>query len=504
MTTLALETIAGMIKLGDLGPIYRGEFRKEHCTDAGSETLFDFLANYHRITEGNGRIPSIGVIRERFPHLTLPEPAEIVDLPGLVYEARIFKTKLRVQTLIDQMVNAMEAADPVAELRTVRTAFDEIMKEAASAQDMSFKDVAMEILDDYMAKDILKQGIPWPWRTLNNATSGMHRGEFYIVAGRPKSRKTFVALYIAAYLVRVCRLRVLFISPEMPAKQVMLRFMAFLAMVPYSSFKKGELTIEEERELYDIITTLVDSMNGFVETIEEERSVYRQATTDYEAAEGAFIVSKATGQPVTFIEAKIKEHNPDVVIVDSFYRLNAPGAKHYDADWKAVTNVSRHLKDMAMTHNVVLIGTHQLNREADKSVGSLANLALSDAFAQDCDLALRVITAKRKAGDRSAIVVLGGRETDCEGVFIHNEPCSNFEEIEPILPHKKKMLLDMLNEEFAEEDAEAERQKKAAPPRQNGRFQESAKTMARKQSPIVSSGFSAAAIAAVEGGGLEE
>lgn len=468
MSTIALEAIAGMIKLGDLGPIHRGEFRKEHCTDAGSETLFDFLVNYRRITDGNGRVPSFSVIKERFPHLTLPEPAEVVDLPGLVYEARVFKTKLRVQSLTDKMVSALEAVDPLAELRTVRVEFDEIMKDAASSRDMSFKDVALDILDDYMAKDILKQGIAWPWKSLNEATSGMHRGEFYIIAGRPKSRKTFVALFIAAFLVRVCKLKVLFISPEMPAKQVMLRFMAFIAMVHYSDFKKGQLNETEEFELYNIIIALVDAMNGTIESMEDENSEFVQdAVTSEPGAEGAFIVSKATGQPVTFIESKIKEHNPDVVIVDSFYRLNAAGSKTYDVDWKVITNVSRHLKDIAMEHNVVLIGTHQLNREAEKTVGSLANLAMADAFAQDCDLALRVITAKRKTGDRSALVVLGGRETDCEGVFIHNEPCNNFSEIEPILPGTKRKLLDMLTEEeelekAAEEEAKKEADKKRA------------------------------------------
>lgn len=459
MTTIALEVIASMIKLGDLGPIYRGEFRKEHCTDAGAETLFDFLSQYRRITDGHGRVPSMSVINERFPHLTLPETSEVIDLPGLVYEARVYKTKLRIQALTDKMVTALEAVDPVSELRVVRSEFDEIMKEASSSRDMSFAEVAMDILADYEAKDILKQGIDWPWPSLNRATSGMHRGEFYIVAGRPKSRKTFVALFIAAFLFRVCKLRVLFISPEMPARQVMLRFMAFIAEVHYSNFKRGELDAHEEEELYNIVIALSDLLNGIVTSMEEDHGAFIADTSDIVApgSQGTFIVSKATGQTVSFIESKIKEHQPDVVVVDSFYRLGAIGSKGYDSDWKVVTNVSRQLKDLAMEHNVVLIGTHQLNRGADQSIGSLANLGYSDAFAQDCDLALRVITAKRKAGDRSALYVLGGRETDCDGVIIHNEPCNNFSEIEPITPSNRQKVLEMLQTEGAE-DAKTEGQ----------------------------------------------
>jgi len=458
VSTIALELIAAMIKVGDIGPIHRGEFRKEHCTDAGSESLFDFLSHYRQITDGQGHVPAMSVIKDRFQHINLPETAEVIDLPALVYEARSYRTKLSIQALTEKMVAAMDAVDPIGELRIVRAEFDEIMKDAGSSRDMDFHESAFEILEDYSNKTILKQGLPWPWKGLNDSTQGLHAGEFYIISGRPKSRKTFVALYIAAYMMRYHKLRILFISPEMPPRQIMLRFMAFLAEVHYSQFKKGELDAFEEQQLFDIIGMFLDELQG---SLDPEFTSYTDEPSAIQApgSQGAFIVTKATGQPVTFIEAKIKEHRPHVVIVDSFYRLGVSGGQKYDSDWKALTSVSRLLKDMAMEHEVALIGTHQLNRDAEEKVGTLANLGYSDAIAQDCDMALRVITAKRKGGDRSALYVLGGRETECEGVIIHNEPCNNFGEIEPILPGTKKKLLSML---ASEEDAEATAEKEAA------------------------------------------
>lgn len=469
MSTIALEAIASMIKSGDLGPIHRGEFRREHCPDAGSETLFDFLSQYRQITGGLGHVPAMSVIRDRFPHISLPETAEITDLAGLVYESRVYKTKLNIQALTERMVSALDATDPIAELREVRAAFDEIMKDSAPVRDLSFEDAAMGILDDYAGKQILKQGVPWPWKALNRATQGLHPGEFYIIAGRPKSRKTFVALYIAAFLVKAYRLRVLFISPEMMPRQVMLRFIAFVAEVAYAEFKKGELLPEQEAQLFEMVAMVHDMMTG---VLSDDMSVYEE--TDIGASprgQGAFIVAKATGQSVSFIESKIKEHRPHVVIVDSFYRLGVAGGVKYDSDWKAVTSVSRMLKDLCTDHELPLIGTHQLNREADEKVGGLSNLGYADAIGQDCDLAIRVITAKRKAGDISALYMLGARETDCEGVMIYNEPCSNFAEIEPIEQGSKNRLLKMLADEDEaeklEEAAEKEKAKKAnggAPP----------------------------------------
>lgn len=453
MSAIALELIASMIKLGDIGPIQRGEFRKEHCTDGGSQSLFDYISHYREITQGMGHVPAMSVIKERFPHLQLPETSDNIDLVALVYEARSYKTKLSVQALANSLISAIEAIDPIAELRGFRTELDAVMREAAATTDISFQDVAMEILDAYQNREILKKGIMWPWPALQEATQGMQNGEFYIIAGRPKSRKTFIALYVAAFLMKYCHLRVLFFSPEMPSRQVMLRFIAFLGSVHYTPFKKGDLSREEEQMLYVAVGEILDVMNGIVGPNGEE---YSEPDINLApGSEGSFVVVKATGQPVTFITAKIKEHRPHVVIVDSFYRLHAPGTKTYDADWKAVSSVSRMLKDMAMEHNVVMIGTHQLNREAEEKVGSLANMGYSDAIGQDCDMALRVITQTRAEGDRSALLVLGARETDIEGVLIHNEPCNNFEQIEPLRKGNKKLLLAMMQEEVRAEDADA-------------------------------------------------
>lgn len=485
MSTIALESLAAMIKSGDLGPIHRGEFRREHCPDAGSETLFDFLSQYRQITGGLGHTPAMSVIRDRFPHISLPETSENPDVAALVYESRVYKTKLNIQALTERMVSALDATDPIAELREVRMEFDAIMKDSMPIRDLSFEDSAMEILDDYRAKQILKKGVAWPWPSLNRATQGMHPGEFYIIAGRPKSRKTFVALYIAAYLVKTFRLRVLFISPEMMPRQVMLRFIAFVAEVAYAEFKRGELVPEQEEQLFEMVSMVHDLMTG---VLTDDFTTYEETDAGVSPnGQGSFIVAKATGQSVSFIESKIKEHRPHVVIVDSFYRLGMAGGVKYDSDWKVITSVSRMLKDLCTDHEIPLIGTHQLNREADEKVGSLSNLGYADAIGQDCDLAFRVITAKRKTGDISALYMLGARETDCEGVMIYNEPCSNFAEIEAIEQGSKNRLLKMLSDEDEaekiEEAAEKERAKKeggGAPPGFTSRAAKA--TAARKKS----------------------
>jgi hypothetical protein len=465
LSTIALELFAAMIKLGDLTPLHRGELRREHCTDAASETLFDFCTNYKQMTDGRGRVPSAAVIRDRFPHINLPEPPETIDLEGLVYEAKVYKTKLNVQELANKIVDALDSADPIAELRVIRAEFDNVMQTMSSARDMSFKDVAVDIVDKYREGDILREGIPWPWPSLHKATSGMHKGQFYVIAGRPKSRKTFVALFVAAFLVKYFNMRVLFVSPEMPPMQVMLRFVAFMAEVEYSAFKKSELSKEEEEHLINEISGFLAHLEGVLsdptgDAKEAIGYLGPNAADVPPGTEPAFIVTKATGQTVGYIEMKIKEHRPDVVIVDSFYRIGAVGTRASDPDWKQMTSVSRHLKDMAMEMDVVVLGTHQLNRDADQKVGSIANLALSDAVGQDCDLAIRVITAKRKTGDKSALYVLGGRETDCDGVFIHNEPCINFSEIEPIMPGMRKRLLEMMVEEDEVDENEEKAGKK--------------------------------------------
>lgn len=447
MAAAELELIAALLDVGDLSLIHSGQFRAEHCLTNEGKALHHFLSSYKYVTEGAGRVPTRNIVLERFDALAheLPEITADPDLGALLHEVHIASMRSKLSDFALEVAELANAVDPLNEMVYVRRKLDDIMTEVSPEKYFGFDTHLEQILEDYDAGMILPMGIPWFWPSLQEETRGMQRGQFIILSGRPKTRKTFVALkaVVHAYLTGH---RVLVFTPEMHPYQILLRATAMAANLRYAPFKKGELTHDELEALIE----LVEEYGNPHFAVEEDEASYGD---ERPTARALFKVIKATNKPVSYIETKIEEFKPDVVFVDSFYRLAGDGSRKSDSDHKVLTGVSRDLKDLASEHEIVVLGTHQINREGSKKVGSLDNLAYADAFGQDADMVLRVITNKKQnEPDLSALVVLGGRETPFDGVLIHNEPCNDFDEVGVITDLKK--VMQMLQQEEAEQEGE--------------------------------------------------
>ncbi len=450
---IELRALATMLERQDFGPIRRGEISIDHMVTTDGATILNFILQYKHQTGGAARYPSLETVRNRFEHtgVELPEAAgPSIELGGLVFETRLQKMRgdLRAtSTLLDQLA---ESENPLDGLGTILKDLRRTGEEIQKARHLSLKDGFPEVIADYAAGAILPDGIPWPWPSLTQVTKGIQRKEFAVIAGRPKSRKTFVALCIAAEAFLYSNARVLFVSPEMPTKQVLLRFIAFIAMVRYMEFKSTELSEAEMDRLLDLAEQYGRTQNE--DDDEYSFRLHSALNLNEGVLPPSFDVIQGTNKPVSWIEAQIEVFQPDIVVVDSFYRLKHEGGRARDADWKQVTGISRALKDLSMEMNVAVLGTHQMNRDSEGKIGSVGNLALADAVGQDADLIMRVITGKRDGIDHSALVVLGGREVPFDGVLIRNQPCFDFAEVGPIT--SKKTVMDLMAKEEEEEAKE--------------------------------------------------
>lgn len=459
MAAIELHLLAAMLDQGDISPLQHGHVVEDDFVTPDGKSIFRFVSTYRYATNGVSTIPSRAIVEERFKtNVTLPDPDPLANVKGLVHEVKVARLRMRCKEISDALEVVAESADPITLLPGIERQLQEARYQTQSDEDMSFDSAIENIVVDYDSGNILPDGIPWLWPSMTKATKGLHNQEFYVIAGRPKARKTFVATAEVADAFLNHNKRVLFISPEMPPRQVMLRFTATVAALRYSEFKAGELTEEEEARFIQIARRYRYNKPGVHGAtpvpVDPDGNEFTTSKVNHDVhpmERANFTVVKGTGKGVGYIEAKIEQYRPHIVLVDSFYRLAGDASKKNDADWKIVTAISRALKDLAMSQNVIILGTHQMNRGADKTLGTLANMALADAVGQDADMIIRVITAKRKTGDRSALHILGGRETPFDGVMINNRPCSDFSEIEVITSQKK--ILEMLTEE---EEAEAE------------------------------------------------
>lgn len=457
MPNIELHLIAAMAETGDYSPIASGEVSENHFLTTEGKTLYSFIRAY-RETDGKG-YPSRATLEARFSaaNLELPIVTFADSVPQLAHEVRVNAFRADLRSLSQEILLASQSSDPRTDTMTLLSKIRAKVDDLVPADALDFASQLPKIGEAYKAGGLIQSGIQFPWPTLNTATRGMRGGEFIVFSGRPKMRKTFVAISVAAHCVKKEHKRVLFFSPEMPPQQIMTRFAAAFADLPYKELKDGTLSLEDEDRLFRVIS---DYGIGSVERFDEEQyqlELRKRVRGIPDNAKPAFRVMHAANRTVSWIESQIDAFEPDLVVIDSFYRLRAEGGVKRNDDWKAISNISRSIKDLAMTAKVPIVSTCQLNRGAEGKIASMANVALSDAIAQDADILLQVYTRKTSGDDESALVILGGREADCHGVIIKNVPCRDFSEVGPITSLKQ---LDEFYEAEKEEEKEARAQEK--------------------------------------------
>lgn len=463
MVNLELRLLSAMSYSGDFSPIANGDITIEHFQTDHGKAVYSHIATYGSSTNNAARYPSLAIIRKRFSHVELPDPDPADDVKALAYEVRLEKLRADIRVLGTELDSVSRMPDPLPELEKSAAKLTKLSEPIRRTKHLSLKTAISDVLNQYDQGNILPMGMPWPWPSLTKATRGMHRKEFYVFAGRPKNRKTFVAGEVGVRAFVDDGRRVLFFTPEMPPLQIMLRSIASMAKVRYTEFKNGELDKAEIDRLCDLADTF-GSLDG------EDDEGYSFRLKSNPRFDGkpipSFDVIQSTGRDVAWLQTQVELFQPDIVICDSFYRQE----KTYDSDWKAISIVSRKLKDLVMEMNIVGIGTVQMNRGAEKQVGDLSNLALSDAIGQDADAIFRVVTGKIEGDDRSALFVLGGREVPFDGVLINNRPCWDFGEIGPITNKKqvKELLAKDDEEDGDENEGGKKRGKKAKPEPQEG------------------------------------
>lgn len=469
MVNIELRLLSLMMKTGDFSPVQQEEITLDHMTTEQGKILFRFVTSYRAETEGAARYPSLSIARSRFERtaVDIPDPDEGDTLEALVHETQTQTMRARIQDIALELDDLAKSPEPLLEaLIKKQSELRKMTDKLQVSKHISLKDGLNTLVTEYIEGNVVPDGIPWMWPSMQRATRGMQRGDFIIIAGRPKSRKSFTAFAVGAHAVRHNHSRVLIFSPEMKRKIVLLRSVASFCGLRYTELKDSSLDQLEEARLYEALMQYgrrSEGKNG--ETDEEYGFRLHSSIPDLpEKALPSLDILESTGRTVSWMESQIELYSPDIVIADSFYRQVADGAKRNDIDHKVMAMLSRSMKDLAMRMNVVIIGTHQLNREAEHKVGSLANLGYSDAFGQDMDMGFRVITGTMNGDPVSALVVLGGREFPFDGVLINNVPCVDFSERGPI--KNRKMVEDLLKQEDqddAEEEAREHRETAAGP-----------------------------------------
>jgi len=374
-----------------------------------------------------GGTPYLGQIQDSVPYV-----AHVEQYATIVREKwRLRQAIERSQTIIATIRGGGVTNDDVQGLlEQAELSFAEIAHQQQSKHLVPIKDSldeAMKSLKAMSQRGVTITGTPMLLKPLDEAMSGLHEGDLYVVAGRPGSGKTALAMGIGENVASQGHGVAVF-SLEMPASQLVTRMLSSHTRIPLGTFRQPHQIGNHWPAITNSIAVMeknpiwIDDTGGI--TISEIRARVRKLKAD--------IANKRIGH-VTCTGLKL-------VIIDYLQLVQGQRGKGQNRE-QEVSLVSRSLKLLAKQENVAVMALSQLNRSSETRKGSdkrpqLSDLRESGAIEQDADAVLFVFRPSMYADDVSlkgwAEIIIGKQRNGPVGIhkLAFGQECVRFDLLE--------------------------------------------------------------------------
>jgi replicative DNA helicase len=213
-------------------------------------------------------------------------------------------------------------------------------------------------------------GIPTGFADLDDMTAGLQPSDLVIIAGRPSTGKTSLALGMAlhAALHKPQPYKVAIFSLEMSKEQLCMRLLSAAASIDMHHIRNGQLSQEDWGCLVRAASALTES------------KIYIDDTSGVTALE---------------LRAKVRrqqaETGLDMVLVDYLQLMS--GNEDLENRQQEISDISRSLKSLAKELNIPVVALSQLSRAVESRESKrpvLADLRESGAIEQDADLVMMI------------------------------------------------------------------------------------------------------------------
>ena len=210
------------------------------------------------------------------------------------------------------------------------------------------------------------EGVPTGYAELDDLLTGLHPGEFILIAGRPAMGKTSIGMnFVENAAIRAGKKAAVF-SLEMPAEQLAMRMLCTEARVNMQNVRRGQIADDEWERLCDALVSIGPS------------SIYIDCTPGITVPE---VRSKARRLQL--------EHGLDLIMIDYLSLMTATGKN--GSRQEEVSQISRTLKGLALELGVPVIALQQLSRAPTGRANHrpmLSDIRESGAIEQDADVVM--------------------------------------------------------------------------------------------------------------------
>ena len=216
--------------------------------------------------------------------------------------------------------------------------------------------------------------VPTGFNSLDAIITAFQPGDLVILGARPSMGKTSLALNFVNAASALGRTAAIF-SMEMASPQIVLRLVSGHSRISAHRLRSGLYTEREESEMIHAIGVLSD------------RPIWIDDT-------GAYTVAHIRAQL-----ARLQLFNPlDLVVID-YLQLIRPDQQHYRHNTvQDMTQISRTLKELAVTSQIPVIACSQLSRAPEIRADHhpvLSDLRESGSIEQDADVVMLLYRADR-------------------------------------------------------------------------------------------------------------
>lgn len=239
---------------------------------------------------------------------------------------------------------------------------------------------------------------------------GLRKGNYYLLAGRPSTGKTALALNIATHLIDKSH-SVLFISFEQTWEEMGIRLLSSATGIDSRRIQSGYL--EEE------------NFDGLAKAL-----IYYESKPLYFAYYGGLSIDDLYRD----IKETLVHHKIEVIFMDYIQLISGIG----ESRQQQVAYISRKFKTIAMEFNIPVVVVSQLSRaiekRGDKSRPRLSDLRDSGSLEQDADVVLflhRSIKGQYSLDENEIVdVIVAKNRHGSTGLFNLNfkKKCVRFED----------------------------------------------------------------------------
>lgn len=374
------------IQDGTLAPLFERGVTADWFSDNTERRMWSFLRDHH---SKYGQLPSQDVLESNFPTYNFqPVTDNIYFLVDQVIESK--RNAIVRDFMRDAIEDIEKRKDYGLAVATVQRGIIKLNDGGLSrSNDIDITADAEKRWEDYLERKNLPnglRGIPTGFNTIDQATSGLQKGQLIVIVAPPKTGKSTLALQVA-HNVHMSGSVPVFQSFEMTNEEQVNRYDAMRARISHHRLRTGTLTTEEEVRYAAKLKSIGHMKHKF------------------------WLTDSASALTVSGIANKVQTLQPDVLFLDGVYLMMDEQSGEANTAL-ALTNITRSLKRLAQSANIpIVVSTQALSWKMKNGNVNADSIGYSSSFLQDADVLLGLQRQDENVDDTRVLKVLASRNS---------------------------------------------------------------------------------------------